>query len=150
MSIPVTSIGATISIAASAEIGGARPSEFTALPMVYSFPEVSFTPSIIDTTSYDNAQYKSSVAGLAESSGVQTIEAFYSAELTETWSECCDAYREGRNVWLRVTIPAVKKAYYIPVVPVEPVMPALPLNDAVRQKLMFTICGDIESEDVAE
>lgn len=150
MSIPVTSIGAKIKIGASSEIGGAKPSEFKTLPMVYSFPELNFTPAVIDTTSYDNEKFKSSVTGLIETSGVQTIEAFYSDELVQCWTESCKAYEDGKNVWLCVEIPKIRQAYYIPITPVELSVPTIPLNDAVKQKLMFTINGDIEKQAISE
>lgn len=146
MSIPVTSIGAKIKIGASVEKGGERPSVFNNLPMVYSFPELSFTPSVIDTTTYDNEKYKTAVAGLIEAGSIQTIEAFYSDELVQAWNESCEAYNEGKNVWLCIEIPRIGQAYYIPVAPLEASMPTVPLNDAVKQKLMFTICGDIDKQ----
>lgn len=146
MSIPVTSIGAKIKIGASSEKNGERPVVFESLPMVYSFPELNFTPSVIDTTSYDNEKYKTAVAGLIEAGSIQTIEAFYSSELIDKWSECCVAYEEGKNVWICVELNKIQQAYYIPIAPLEAAMPTVPLNDAVKQKLMFTICGDIERE----
>lgn len=150
MSIPVTSIGAKIKIGASSEIGGAKPSEFKTLPMVYSFPELNFTPAVIDTTSYDNEKYKTAIAGLIEAGSVQTIEAFYSSELVQNWNVCCEAYNEGKNVWLSVEIPKIGQVFYIPVAPIEASMPTIPLNDAVKQKLMFTISGDIEKQTLID
>lgn len=150
MAIPVTSIGAKIGVAAETAKGVRPATGYKPLPMVYSFPELDLTPAAIDTTSYDNEKYKSSIAGLIETSGVQTIEAFYSEALIESWTDVCDASRAGNGIWLSIEIPKIGKAYFIPIAPIEPSMPSVPLNDAVKQKLMFTITGDIQKSAIQE
>lgn len=145
MSNVLTSIGVVHGIGASTTFG-TRPTTWTRIPHVYENSELDLDADTIDTTSYDNLKYRSSVPGLIDTSGIMslTANATKNEDAETVWDEMVDAYEEGSQIWLCVVIPGKTDATFIPIAPIRTGAYNTTLNDRVSIRLKFTITGDME------
>lgn len=148
MSKVLSSIGVEFLIA-KATTYGTRPqtaTDYTKIPQIIENSEFDLDPDTIDTTSYDNLKYKSSIAGLIDASGIQTLTANATAEedAETVWDSMVDEYENGSQIWLCVVIPEKEDATYIPIAPVRTGAYTTTVNDRITIKLKFTITGDME------
>lgn len=122
---------------------GATTTEPTQLiPQVIEASELDIDPDTIDTTSFDNLRYKSSVSGLIDTSGIQslTVNATEDAEAEEIWDELA-----GQEAWLKIVIPGKEDDNtYIPIVPIKTGAYNLAVNDRITIRLKYTIAGDLK------
>ena len=145
MSKVLSSIGVKIGIGSSLTYG-TRATSYTRIPHVFEMSEIDLDPDTIDTTSFDNIKYKSSIPGLIDTSGIMSLTANATAnEDAETvWDEMVDAYDEGNQIWLCVVIDGKNDATYIPIVPIRTGAYNPVVNDRVTIRLKFTIQDDLE------
>lgn len=110
---------------------------------VIEVSEFDLDPDTIDTTSFDDIRYKSSVAGLIDTSGIQSLTVNVTDEVTsseDTWNALA-----GKDAWLKVTIPNKEnRNTYIPILPIKTGAYNLAVNDRITVKLRFTIAGDLK------
>lgn len=139
----LTSLGVEIGIGSSTT-ETAKPTTFTRIPQVIEMSEVDLDPDTIDTTSFDNTRYKSSVAGLIDTSGVQslTVNATEDEKAETLWNSMAEA--KNAYVWLCVKIPNKANATYIPIVPIKTGAYNVVVNDRITLRLRYTIREDLE------
>lgn len=139
----LTSLGVEIGIGSSTT-ESAKPTTFTRIPQVIEMSEVDLDPDTIDTTSFDNTRYKSSVAGLIDTSGIQslTVNATSDEKAETLWNSMVEA--ENAYVWLCVKIPQKANATYIPIVPIKTGAYNVAVNDRITLRLRYTIREDLE------
>jgi hypothetical protein len=139
----LTSLGVEIGIGSSTT-ESAKPTTFTRIPQVIEMSEVDLDPDTIDTTSFDNTRYKSSVAGLIDTSGVQslTVNATEDEKAETLWNNMVEA--KGAYVWLCVKIPNKAHATFIPIVPIKTGAYNVAVNDRITLRLRYTIREDLE------
>lgn len=139
----LTSLGVEIGIASSVT-ENARPTSWTRIPQVIEMSEIDLDPDTIDTTSFDNVKYKSSVAGLIDTSGIQsiTVNATDDEKAETLWDSMAGA--TNAYVWLCVKIPAKTDATYIPITPITTGAYNVAVNDRITIRLKYTIRGDME------
>lgn len=147
MSKELSSIGVIFSIA-SESVAGTRPTTFTKIPKVFENSELDIDPDTIDVTSYDNLKYKSSISGLIDTTGIQTLTARCTKdEDAETvWDGMVDDYDDGKNVWLCIDIPDVTEAIFVPIAPIRTAVPTIAMNDVLNISLKYTVAGDFVFE----
>lgn len=145
MSNVLTSIGVKYAIG-STKTFGTRPTTYTRIPQVFENSEIDLDPDTIDTTSYDNLKYKSSVPGLIDTSGIMslTANATKDEDAETVWDSMVDEYEDGSQIWLCVVIPGKTDATFMPIVPVRTGTYNTAVNDRISIRLKFTIAGDIE------
>ena len=147
MSKVLTSIGAVLSIAPET-VAGTRPTTgYKHIPQVTQMTEIDLDPDVLETTSFDNLRYKSSVAGLIDTSALQslTVNATKNEDAENVWDAAAKKYAEdGTGYWLQVAIRDKEDAVYIPIAPVETGAYNLEVNDVVTIALKYTITGDLE------
>lgn len=151
MSKVLTSIGAKIGIGSSSSYG-TKATTYTRIPHVFEMSELDLDPDTIDTTSFDNTKYRSSVAGLIDTSGIMSLTANATAnEDAETvWDDMVDAYEGGSQIWLCIVIDGKADATYIPIVPIRTGANTVVLNDRITIRLKFTIQGDMVFDTAPE
>lgn len=144
MSKELSSIGVIFSIA-SETVSGTRPTAFTKIPKVFENSELDIDPDTIDVTSYDNLKYKSSISGLIDTTGIQTLTARCTAnEDAETvWDSKVTDYEAGKAVWLCIDIPEIEDAIFVPIAPIRTAVPTIAMNDALNISLKYTVAGDL-------
>ena len=139
----LTSLGVEIGIGSSTT-ENAKPTTFTRIPQVIEMSEVDLDPDTIDTTSFDNTRYKSSISGLIDTSGIQslTVNATSDEKAETLWNSMAEA--ENAYVWLCVKIPNKANATFIPIVPIKTGAYNVAVNDRITLRLRYTIREDLE------
>ena len=139
----LTSLGVKIGIGSSTT-AETKPTSFTRIPQVIEMSEVDVDPDTIDTTSFDDTRYKTSVAGLIDTSGVQslTVNATSDEKAETIWNSMVEA--TNAYVWLCVAIPNKAKATFIPINPIATGAYNVAVNDRITIRLKYTIRGDLE------
>ena len=136
----LTSLGVKFYIGAKSSLGtDTEPSQL--IPQVIVASEFDLDPDTIDTTSFDNLRYKSSVAGLIDTSGIQSLTV--NATDDEAAEGIWDALA-GQEAWLKIEIPNKTDKTYIPIVPIKTGAYNLAVNDRITIRLKYTISGDMK------
>lgn len=136
----LTTLGVKFYIGAkSASDADTEPTQI--IPQVIEASEFDLDPDTIDTTSFDNERYKSSVAGLTDTSGIQSFTANATDDQVaeDTWNGFV-----GQEAWLKIDIPEKKDKIYIPILPIRTGAYNLAVNDRITVKLRYTISGDMK------
>ena len=139
----LTSLGVEIGIGSSTT-EGPRPTSWTRIPQVIEMSEIDLDPDTIDTTSFDNLRYKSSAAGLIDTSGIQslTVNATDDEKAETLWDSMAEA--TNAYVWLCIKIPAKTDATFIPINPIATGAYNVAVNDRITIRLKYTVRGDLE------
>ncbi|MBO7230059.1 MAG: hypothetical protein J6V20_01430 [Bacteroidaceae bacterium] len=135
----LTSLGVKFYIGAKGSGTASEPSQL--IPQVIEASEFDLDPDTIDTTSFDNLRYKSSVAGLIDTSGIQSLTV--NATEDEAAEGIWDALA-GEEAWLKVEIPNKADHTYIPIIPIKTGAYNLAVNDRITIRLKYTISGDMK------
>lgn len=137
----LTSLGVEFYIGAGDVDTTSEPS-WQQIPQVIEVSEFDLDPDTIETTSFDNIKYKSSVAGLIDTTGIQslTVNATDDAEAEGIWDELAD-----EPAWLKIVIPDKENDNtYIPILPIKTGAYSLAVNDRITIRLKYTITGDMK------
>lgn len=136
----LTSLGVKFYIGAKSNLGSdTEPSQL--IPQVIEASEFDLDPDTIDTTSFDNLRYKSSVAGLIDTTGIQSLTV--NATDDEAAEGIWDALA-GQEAWLKIEIPNKDDNTYIPIIPIKTGAYNLAVNDRITIRLKYTISGDMK------
>lgn len=136
----LTSLGVKFYIGARTALGSdTEPSQL--IPQVIEASEFDLDPDTIDTTSFDNLRYKSSVAGLIDTTGIQSLTV--NATDDEAAEGIWDALA-GQEAWLKIEIPNKEDHTYIPIIPIKTGAYNLAVNDRITIRLKYTISGDMK------
>lgn len=150
MSIAITSIGVKVSYAFEESKGAGRPvTGYTVLPEIKEIPEMNPTPDTIETTSFDNLEYKTYVDGLKDLGGALSFTANFTQDLydlyngetgiTKTWETAKNA---GREMYLCIDVPGLSDACYLSVTPSKLGLPGASTNSVMEVALYFTPAGE--------
>lgn len=134
----LTSLGVKFYVGAK-ESGTTEPSQ--QIPQVIESSEFDLDPDTIDTTSFDNLKYKSSVPGLIDTTGIQylTVNATDDEAAESIWDALA-----GEEAWLKIEIPNKSDNTYIPIVPIKTGAYNVAVNDRITIRLKYTIAGDLK------
>lgn len=136
----LTSLGVKFYIGSRGTSGtSSEPSQL--IPQVIEASEFDLDPDTIDTTSFDNLRYKSSVAGLIDTTGIQSLTV--NATDDEAAEGIWDALA-GQEAWLKIEIPNKTDHTYIPIIPIKTGAYNLAVNDRITIRLKYTISGDMK------
>lgn len=136
----LTSLGVKFYIGArGASDTSSEPSQL--IPQVIEASELDLDPDTIDTTSFDNLRYKSSVSGLIDTTGIQSLTV--NATDDEAAEGIWDALA-GQEAWLKIEIPNKDNNTYIPIIPIKTGAYNLAVNDRITIRLKYTISGDMK------
>lgn len=135
----LTSLGVKFYIGAKGSGAASEPSQL--IPQVIESSEFDLDPDSIDTTSFDNLRYKSSVAGLIDTTGIQSLTV--NATDDEAAEGIWDALA-GQEAWLKIEIPNKEDNTYIPIIPIKTGAYNLAVNDRITIRLKYTISGDMK------
>lgn len=140
MATVLTSLGVRFYLGARTGAATIEPEQL--IPQVIEATELDIDPDTIDTTSFDNLRYKSSVSGLIDTSGIQslTVNATDDAEAEGIWDALA-----GQEAWLKIVIPGKEDDNtYIPIIPIKTGAYNLAINDRITIRLKYTIAGDLK------
>ena len=144
----LTSIGLKVGIAIEATVG-TIPTTYFSVPQVTDLPDLDFEPDTIETTSYDNLQYKSYLPGLKDTGGLISLPANYTEYGVDMWDDIVSKLAPavnttGKKAWLLIVIEGTTRKWFVPIIPVTTGLPSAPVNDKISINYNFTVDGDIK------
>ena len=143
----LTSIGLKVAIAIEATAGTRPTSAYYTIPGVTDLPDLDFAPDTIETTSFDETEYKSYLPGLKDTGGNISLGANYTDYGFQMWNDIVDDLASdttGKIAWILISIEGTDQKWFIPIKPVECGVPTAPVNDKVSINYNFTVTKDIE------
>lgn len=146
----VSTLGVKVGIALETSAGVRPTTGYTAIPRVYELPDMDFDADSIDTTTFDNLVYKSSMDGLKDTGGVLSLTANYTEDGVKLWDEQASKATNGLGNWLVIYIPKVKTQYFIPITAIATGVPTINLNDRLTIGYKFSVRADIEKDESDE
>lgn len=146
----ISTIGVKVGIAIEQTAGTMPEAGYTAIPKVKELPDLDFAPDSIDTTTFDNLEYKSSIDGLKDTGGVLNLSANYTESGVKLWDAQCAKETEGKNNWLVVYVPTVKTQYFIPINAIPTGLPTITINDVLAITYKFTVVADIVKKEITD
>ena len=86
---------------------GTAPTSFTHIPDITDIPEIGASePETYESTSLDNLEYKTYVAGLKDLGGALGLTVNDTPEFRTAWEAICTAAEGEYGAWASITIPA--------------------------------------------
>lgn len=149
----LTSIKAKIAIAIETTAGTRPTTNYYTVPQVTALPDLDFEPDTIETTSYDNEEFKSYLTGLKDTGGTLSLEANYTEYGTDMWDDIAETLAEdltGKIAWLLITFEGTEKTWFIPIKPIVTGIPDAPVNDKLSINYNFTVVKDIVKETITK
>lgn len=151
----LTSIGLKVGIAIESTAGTMPTTNYYAIPQVTDIPDLDFEPDTIETTSYDNLEYKSYLPGLKDTGGIISLEANFTQYGVEMWDDIVTKLAPatnltGKKAWILISIKGTTRKWFIPINPVLTGLPTSPVNDKVSINYNFTVTGDIDAQTIAD
>lgn len=149
----LTSIKAKIAIAVEATAGTRPTTSYYIIPQVTALPDMDFEPDTIETTSYENEEFKSYLPGLKDTGGSLSLEANYTEYGTDMWDDIVsnlEADSTGKIAWLLITFEGTEKTWFIPINPIATGLPEAPVNDKISTNYRFTVVKDIVKETITK
>jgi hypothetical protein len=137
----LTSLGVQFYVGAKATGSTTQAEPAQLIPQVIEVSEFDLDPDTIDTTSFDNLKYKSSVPGLIDTTGIQSLTV--NATEDEAAETIWDALA-GKDAFLKIVIPGKTDNTYIPIIPIKTGAYNLAVNDRITIRLKYTITGDMK------
>lgn len=150
---PITSIGLKIGIAIETTAGTKPTTDYYALPGITDIPDLDFEPDTIETTSYDNLEFKSYLPGLRDTGGIVSLEANFSDYGVQLWNTIVEQLDPSTNTtgliaWLFISIKGTTTKFFVPIEPAKTGVPSAPVNDVVSINYNFTVAGDITTDSI--
>lgn len=118
MAKALTTAGMTLQWAVEATKGTRPTTGYKIVPDLKSLPAINSSREAIDSTTLQETEYKTSVAGLKEAPGSAEFTANLTEALITAWDEVMDAYEsartDGKAMWFTHVIPDLPEStYYI-------------------------------------
>ena len=148
MAIAISSIGIKVSYAFEA-IAGIRPTEYTWIEGVKEIPELNPAPDTLETSTFDNLEYKTYINGLKDLGGALSFTANLTQDLFDKWNgangvmeQFESAKENGLSMWLSIDIPGISKACFFTVEPSAIGVPSASVNEVLETNLNMTPTGE--------
>jgi len=132
-------------------VAGERPTTgWVRVPLINSMPSLYSTPDTVDTTTFDNLKYTSSIPGL-QSQDVREFTMLLNNDTWAMWSDICDKFEaaqaSGLAMWCCHYHPKLDKANFYTGEPTRIVLDGGDPNNALTVTLPLTPSGEIVEGD---
>ena len=149
MAIALSSIGIKVSYAFET-VAGTRPTTgYTHIEGVKELPELNPAPDTLETSSFDNLEYKTYINGLKDLGGALSFTANFTQSLFDEWNgdggvmEQYNTNKEsGKSMWLCIDIPGINKACFFTAEPSQIGVPSASTNEVLETSLNITPTGE--------
>ena len=147
MAISISTIGVKVSYAFGSDYSALS---YTKIPQVKEIPEMNPQPETLETTSFDNLEYKTYISGLKDLGGVIDFTANFTQELYDLWqadttgimAQWATAKANNQEMFLCIDIPGLNESCYLSVEPSNLGLPAASINSVMEVTLHFTPVGE--------
>ena len=116
MSERLSTLGMTVQYAVETTPGTRPTTGYKKIPEIKSIPSFNPTPNTIDSTTLEETEYMTYVAGLKDLGGALEFGANLTEDLITAWEKLMTAYdgavEAGNAVWFAIVHPKLEKATY--------------------------------------
>lgn len=149
MAIAISSIGIKVSYAFEA-VAGTRPTTgYIHLDGLKEIPELNPAPDTLETTTFDNLEYKTYINGLKDLGGALEFTANFTQVLFDKWNGSDGVMGQyntniaaGKAMWLCIDIPKIDKACFLTCEPSPIGVPGAATNEVLEVTLSITPTGE--------
>lgn len=149
----ILNAGLGIAYAVEATAGTRPTTGWTRIPKLSNIPSLYSTPNTVETTTFDNLRYTSSIAGL-QTQEVKEATMILNNETWAMWSGVCDAYETavaaGKAMWFCHYHPKLDKANFYKGEPTRIVLDGGDPNNPLTVTIPITPVGEIVEDDKPE
>ena len=114
--IDLSSAGVSVQYAVEATAGIRPTTGFEKLTGVKSIPDLNPEPSSLETTTFDETEWKTYIPGLKDPGGALAFTANNTQEFQDEWevmvTAATTAKADGKATWFAIVIPGLTKAFY--------------------------------------
>lgn len=149
MAIPISSIGIKVSYAFEAVAGTKPTTGYKHIEGIKEIPELNPAPDTLETTSFDNLEYKTYINGLKDLGGALSFTANFTQALFDAWNGedgVMEQYKtniaSGKAMWLCIDIPGINKACFFSCEPSPIGVPGATTNEVLETSLNLTPTGE--------
>lgn len=143
--IQLSTAGVTLWYAPETTAGTRPTTGFTQITEIKSIPELNPEPDNLETTTLEETEYRTYIAGLKDLGGALT----FTANLTEVsmgeWEDVVAAYdaaaEENLALWFCIVVPGLTKALYFTGQPSPMGMPGMEVSSVLEVNLYITPTG---------
>lgn len=126
---------------------GTKPTGFTWLKGAKSLPEVNSEPETIETTTFDELQFRTYIDGLQDTGGSLAIGFNQTEDLITTWdkvySDYTTASEAGKSLWWVFWHPKLSKSFFFRGNPSQLGWGGAEVNALLETNVYVTPVGDI-------
>lgn len=147
MSQVLTSSGVRISVVSAPNQKKVPIVGYTQIPQVIEISDLDFGVDVVDSTSYHNMRRKIGVPSRFDSGGVHflKVNATRSQDAENLWDRMAyDSQIRNKAIWLRIDMPFMSYATFIPIRPIPTCASNIVMNDRIISTLRFTLAGDVQ------
>ena len=146
MAIDLTTIGVKVSWAVETTAGTRPTTGYKKFTGIKSTPDYNSAPETIETTTFDNLEYRSYTQGLKDQSDAKEYTANFTNDFADQWEEFVQAAETGEatnlRAWICQEVPSFDQAFYIPVVPSPLGFPAAEVAAVFEGSVYVTVVGE--------
>ena len=146
MAIDLTTIGVKVSWAVETAAGTRPTTGYKKFTGIKSTPDYNSAPETIETTTFDNLEYRTYVSGLKDQSDAKEYTANFTNEFIDEWDAFVQAAETGNatglKAWICQEVPNLDNAYYIPVEPSPLGFPAAEVAAVFEGSVYVTVTGE--------
>ena len=146
MGIAISSAGIKVLYAVETTKGTMPTTGAIKIPDIKELPDFNVEPEKLETTTFDNLEFKTYKNGLKDLSGASAYGANFTEELLEAWNTLVEAYEtakeSGLNTWFFIVIPKWKMCCAFTGEPSKMGLPGVGVNAVYETSAYITPTGE--------
>ena len=146
MAIDLTTIGVKVSWVVETAAGTRPTTGYKKFTGIKSTPDYNSAPETIETTTFDNLEYRSYAQGLKDQSDAKEYVANFTNQFIDEWDAFVQAAETGSGAGLRAwvchEVPGLENAFYVPVEPSPLGFPSTEVAAVFEGSVYVTVVGE--------
>lgn len=136
MAINLSTAGVQLWYAVETNAGTRPTSGYTRIYGIKSTPSLNPAPDTLETTTFDETEYKTYIDGLKDLGGALEFTFNLTEELNTAWESLMDAYEAGKlankATWFCIVVPGLTKAFFFTGNPSDMGLPEMEVNTVLE------------------
>ncbi len=146
MGIAISSAGIKVLYAVETTKGVMPTTDAVKIPDIKELPDFNVEPEKLETTTFDNLDYKTFINGLKDLSGASAYKANLTEELLEEWDKLVTAHEAGKenglNTWFFIVVPNWENCCAFTGEPAKMGLPGVGVNAVYETSVYITPTGE--------
>lgn len=116
MSVRLSTAGVKFGYAVEQTAGTKPTTGYTYIPELKSIPEMNPEPSLLETTTLDETEFRTYIAGLKDLGSALTFTANLTEDFKEAWETLVSKYETAKAAnkatWFVIQVPGITECWY--------------------------------------